>query len=132
MDSSVLELYQGVLSQLNLGQKVAGAAVVKSLTDALKKDDSIASLGMAFNLAANLGKTEGSAIFVRTHHMFSRILNFLFLIVFSTKKKITVILGFYNLETNHQNLRLTNGRFATISRQFSAIYLNVFHKTESF
>lgn len=65
LDSSVLELYQGVLSQLNLGQKVAGAAVVKSLTDALKKDDSIASLGMAFNLAANLGKTEGSAIFDR-------------------------------------------------------------------
>merc|ERR1712110_90377 len=65
LDSSVLELYQGVLSQLNLGQKVAGAAVVKSLTDALKKDDSIASLGMAFNLAGNLGKTEGSAIFDR-------------------------------------------------------------------
>ena len=86
MDSSVLELYQGVLSQLNLGQKVAGAAVVKSLTDALKKDDSIASLGMAFNLAANLGKTEGSAIFVRTRHMCSRILNFLFLIFFPTKK----------------------------------------------
>ena len=86
MDSSVLELYQGVLSQLNLGQKVAGAAVVKSLTDALKKDDSIASLGMAFNLAANLGKTEGSAIFVRTHHMFSRILNFLFVIFFFSRK----------------------------------------------
>merc|ERR1739844_174685 len=65
LDSSVLELYQGVLSQLNLGQKICQAAVVKSLTDALKKDDSIASLGMAFNLAANLGKTEGSAIFDR-------------------------------------------------------------------
>jgi len=56
LGSSVQELYQGVMSQLNLGQKVAGATVVKSLTDALKKDDSIASLGMAFNLAANLGK----------------------------------------------------------------------------
>jgi hypothetical protein len=39
---------------------------------------------------------------VRTQHMFSRILNFLFVIVFSRKKyyfqeKITVILAFYNL-----------------------------------
>ena len=41
--------------------------------------------------------------YVRTHHMFSRILNFLFVIVFSRKKKIvfsmklTFILAFYNL-----------------------------------
>jgi oligosaccharyltransferase complex subunit delta (ribophorin II) len=65
LESSVQELYQGTLSQLNLGQKICQSCVVKSLTDALKKDDGIASLGMAFNLAANLDKKEGAAIFER-------------------------------------------------------------------
>jgi len=64
-ESSVQELYQGTLSQLNLGQKICQSCVVKSLTDALKKDDGIASLGMAFNLAANLDKKEVAAIFER-------------------------------------------------------------------
>merc|ERR1711988_230425 len=65
LESSVQELYQGTLSQLNLGQKICQSCVAKSLTDALKKDDGIASLGMAFNLAANLDKEEGAAIFER-------------------------------------------------------------------
>merc|ERR1711962_1583238 len=65
LESSVQELYQGTLSQLNLGQKICQSCVAKSLTDALKKDDGIASLGMAFNLAANLDKKEGAAIFER-------------------------------------------------------------------
>ena len=64
-EASVQDLYHGVLSQINLGQKVTGSAVLKTLTEALKKDDAIGSLGMAFSLAANLGKTEGSAIFDR-------------------------------------------------------------------
>ncbi len=63
--ASVADLHHGVLSQLNLGQKVDSAAVLKALTEALKKDDSIGSLGLAFNLAAHLGKTEGAAVFDR-------------------------------------------------------------------
>ena len=39
--------------------------------------------------------------YVRTHHMFSRILNFIFLIIFQKKGvfsiKITALLAFYNL-----------------------------------
>jgi len=64
--SSVQDLYYGVLSQQNLGQKVSGSAVLKNLQEALKKDDGVASLGLAFNLAsATLSKTEASAIFDR-------------------------------------------------------------------
>jgi len=64
LDSSVQDLYHGILSQLNLGLGASKTAI-KSLTEALKKDDGIASLGMAFTLASNLGKTEGSTIFDR-------------------------------------------------------------------
>ena len=64
--SSVQDLYHGVLSQQNLGQKVSGSAVLKNLKEALKKDDGVASLGLAFNLAAaTLSKSEASAIFDR-------------------------------------------------------------------
>ena len=62
-DLSVQDLYHGSVAQLMLGQKLSGT--IKKLTDALKKDDSIANLGMAFNLAAHLGKNEASAIFDR-------------------------------------------------------------------
>lgn len=64
--SSVQDLYHGVLSQQNLGQKVSGSAVLKNLQEALKKDDGVASLGLAFNLAAaTLSKSEASSIFDR-------------------------------------------------------------------
>ena len=45
---------------------MSGSAVLKNLQEALKKDDGVASLGLAFNLAsATLSKTEASAIFDR-------------------------------------------------------------------
>lgn len=50
---------------MNLGQKVTGSSVIKSLTDALKKDDSIGSLALAFNLASQLGKSEATALYDR-------------------------------------------------------------------
>ena len=34
------------------------------------------------------------------------------------------------IETDHQNLRLTNGRFMNISSQFFANYKNMFYQTE--
>ena len=34
------------------------------------------------------------------------------------------------IESDVQNLRLTNGRFLTISSHFFAKYMNMFHKTE--
>ena len=34
------------------------------------------------------------------------------------------------VETDHQNLRLTNGRFMTISSQFFGNYINIFYNTE--
>ena len=34
------------------------------------------------------------------------------------------------LETDHQNLRLINGRLITFSSNFFANYMNIFHKTD--
>ena len=36
----------------------------------------------------------------------------------------------FKVETAHQNLRLINGRFTTLSSHFFANYMNIFHKTE--
>ena len=45
---------------------MSGATVLKALQDALKKDDGVVSLGLAFNLAsATLSKTEAATIFDR-------------------------------------------------------------------
>ena len=49
--------------------------------------------------------------------------------IFKNVNQITVH-QLFNLEIVNQNLRLTNGHFTTISSQFSAIYMNIFHKTE--
>lgn len=64
-ESSVANLYYGVLTQLSLGQRVDGSQVLKSLLAALKKDDSLANLGYAFHVASKLAGVDVSAIFDR-------------------------------------------------------------------
>ncbi len=63
-DSSVSDLYHAIFAQNSLGQKVDSAAALKHLTTALKKDDSLASLGNAFHIASILSGDVG-AIFDR-------------------------------------------------------------------
>ena len=63
--NTVSDMYHATMTQLNLGQKVSDGDVLKNLNIALKKDDSISNLGMAFSLAASLDKNVAVSVFDR-------------------------------------------------------------------
>jgi len=64
-DGSAGNLYYASLTQINLGQTLDKASVAKVLAAALKKDDNVANLGYAFNLAAFLDKADIKSVFDR-------------------------------------------------------------------
>jgi len=62
--TSISELFFSTGALSALGSKIEAAKVVKALNAALKKDDSIASLGQAFQIAATL-EGDVSSVFGR-------------------------------------------------------------------
>ena len=69
--NTVADMYHATMTQLNLGKKLVKSTeisdedIIKSLNLALKKDDSISNLGMAFSLAASLDKNVAISVFDR-------------------------------------------------------------------
>ena len=61
---SVSDLYHSTIIKQNLNQKIDETTILKNLNSALKKDDSISNLRLAFNLAATL-KSGANEIFDR-------------------------------------------------------------------
>ncbi len=64
-DSSVSDLFHSTLAQSALSLKVDAPAALKNLLAALKKDDSLNSLGQAFRLAARLEGVDAKPVFDR-------------------------------------------------------------------
>ena len=62
---TVADIYHATMTQLNIGKKISDGDVLKSLNLALKKDDSISNLGMAFSMAASLDKNVAVSVFDR-------------------------------------------------------------------
>ena len=66
-DTSAADIFNAVSAQVALGAKPDGAAVSKALQAALKKDDSLANLGLAFRAAAAAASSasDATAVFER-------------------------------------------------------------------
>jgi len=64
-DGSAGNLYYASMANINLGQAIDKASTAKVLAAALKKDDGVANLGYAFNLASQLNAADVKSVFER-------------------------------------------------------------------